>query len=237
MEQEWLDSIGVASSRISAARHGRRGGPGHVANPSEDSWAAPPAVPDLGFAGAQAGEVIAGRAREETTAGKKADVDAFAYTEPAGRLEFFTEPLIAVVPPGFVREALLTTSVDPNGTLLNRLRMQLNHGEVRSLDLVLPRGLTVVRVRRDEAEVTPIRSAAGLSIPLTESGAGSRSSTIVVDYLAARGALRDGDRLWPDVPRVASLLACRSCGRSSRLPAGEQPMAARDWSPTFGGTP
>jgi hypothetical protein len=157
-------------------------------------------------AGHQPGEVIAGRDRDEKAPRKNAQVDAFAYNEPGGRLELFSEPLMASEPPGFVREALLTTSVDPKGTLLNRLRMVVNHGEARSLDLVMPSGLTLVRVRRDGVEVTPIQSPAGLSIPLTESG--SRSSAIVVDYLAAGGMVRDGARLWPDLPRVA--LPCLS---------------------------
>ena len=157
-------------------------------------------------AGAPHGEVNAGRARDEKTHGGNALVDAFAYSEPGGRLELFTEPLVAPESAGFVREALLTTSVDPKGTLLNRLRMLVNHGEARSLDLVIPRGITLVRVRRDGADVTPIQSSAGVSIPLSESG--SRSSAIAVDYLAATGTVGDGDRLWPGLPRVG--LPCLS---------------------------
>ncbi len=159
-------------------------------------------------AGPQPVEGIAARERDEKAPGKNAPVDAFAYTEPGGRLELFTEPLMVSEPQGVVREALLTTSIDSKGTYLNRLRMLVNHGEARSLDLVMPRGLTLVRVRRDGADVTPIQSPAGLSIPLAESGAGSRSSVIVVDYLAARGVVGDGDRLWPELPRVA--LPCLS---------------------------
>ena len=162
----------------------------------------------LDSAGPQPGDGIAGRNSDEKAPGKSAPVDAFAYTESGGRLELFTEPLLASEPPGFVREALLTTSVDPGGTLLNRLRMLVNHGEARSLDLVMPRGLTLVRVRRDGEDVAPIQSSAGLSIPLTESGTGSRSSAIVVDYLAVRSMVGDGDRLLPDLPRVA--LPCLS---------------------------
>ena len=91
---------------------------------------------------------------------------------------------------------------------MNRLRMLVNHGETRSLDLVMPRGITLVRVRRDGVDVTPIQSPAGFSIPLSESGPGSRSSTIVVDYLAATRTVGDGGRLWPDLPRIA--LPCLS---------------------------
>ena len=72
---------------------------------------------------------------------KKGLVDAFAYTEAGGRLELFTEPLTGPETAGIVREALLTTSVDPKGTLLNRLRLLVNIGERSSLDLVMPPGL------------------------------------------------------------------------------------------------
>ena len=160
----------------------------------------------LGPAGPPSEEMIVGRDPDEKAPVKNAQVDAFAYTERGGRLELFTEPLMKSEPPGFVREALLTTSIDPKGTFVNRLRMLVNHGEARSLDLVMPSGNTLVRVRRDGADVTPIQSPTGLSIDLGESG--SRSSAIVVDYLAARGMVGDGDRLRPDLPHIA--LPCLS---------------------------
>ena len=166
------------------------------------------AAPALEPAGGRPVEDISGGGRDQGAPGNNASVDSFAYTEPGGRLELFTEPLTASGTAGIVREALLTTFVDPTGTFVNRLRMLVNHGEARSLDLVMPRGLTLVRVRRDGADVTPIQSQAGLSIPLIDSGPGSRSSAIVVDYLAATGVIVDGDRLWPDLPRAA--LPCLS---------------------------
>ena len=48
------------------------------------------------------------------------------HTPSRGRLEVFTEPLTATETAGIVREALLTTSVDPRGTFLNRLRLLVN---------------------------------------------------------------------------------------------------------------
>lgn len=130
-------------------------------------------------------------------------IDAFTYTEEGGRLELVTAPLMSSGIVGLVREAVLTTSVDFNGTLLNRLRMLVNHGESRSLDLLIPPGLTLVRVRRDGVDVTPAQLPGGLSIPLTDSGPGSRTSSIIVDYLVAKPRIANGGRLRPDLPRVA----------------------------------
>ena len=152
-------------------------------------------------AGPQPGEDIAGRDRDEKAPAKNAPVDAFAYTEPGGRLELFTEPLMASEPAGIVREAMLTTSVDPKGTLLNRLRMLVNHGEARSLDLVMPRGLTLVRVRRDGADVDSDPVAGG---PFhTPDGVGPG-----IEIEHDRRRLPGGQRRWS---RMAI-----DCGRSCR---------------------
>ena len=79
-----------------------------------------------------------GAAKTECSA-KSTTVEAFSYTEPGSRLELFTEPLVASGITGIVREAILTTLVDHEGTLLNRLRLFVNLGEARSLDFAMPR--------------------------------------------------------------------------------------------------
>jgi hypothetical protein len=152
---------------------------------------------------AQPGGDLAAGSRDGREPAKIGLVDAFAYTEAGGRLEVTTEPLAANEMPGIVREAFLTTLVDPKGTLLNRLRLLVNAVDVRALDFTIPSGLTLVRVRRDGADVTPIATPAGLSISLTGSGPASRSSTIVFDYLSQRGMIADGDCVRPELPRVA----------------------------------
>ena len=146
--------------------------------------------------------------RDQRRTGKRAMIDAFSYSTPGGRLELVTEPVSATATTGVVREAFLTTLVDSKGPLLNRLRMLVNHGELRSLDLALPPGLTMVRVRRDGVDIAPIQSPGGLSIPLTESGSGSRTSAIVVDYIGSNQSIKNGERLRPDPPGIA--LPCLS---------------------------
>ena len=51
------------------------------------------------------------------------DVHAFAFNEPGARLELFTEPLAPLPEAGVIREAVLATSIDPNGMALHRLRL------------------------------------------------------------------------------------------------------------------
>ena len=113
------------------------------------------------------------------------DVHAFAFNEPGARLELFTDPLEPLQEAGVVREALLATSIDPNGTALHRLRLFLHCGKARSLDLVLPAGMSVVRVRRDSTDVAPIESGTSLSIPLPGASQGSKFCTIILDYVVA----------------------------------------------------
>jgi hypothetical protein len=161
----------------------------------------------LAAAAAQGGQVptgldgTAGRLEVQDLA-KSGLTDAFAYTDVAGRLELFTEPLAPAPNPGIVREALLTTSVDPKGTSLNRLRLLVNVVESRALDFVVPAGITLVRVHRDGADVIPTTLPTGLSIPLAGSGPGSKSTTIVLDYLTKHAPLSDGRQLRPELPRV-----------------------------------
>ena len=66
----------------------------------------------------------------------------------------------------------------------------------------MPDGVELVRVRRDGLDVKPIQLAAGLSIPFAGGVQGSKSSTIVVDYVALRGMVANGNRLRPELPQV-----------------------------------
>jgi hypothetical protein len=147
-------------------------------------------------------------------------VHAFSYTEPGAHLELDTEPRVPSPMPGVVREALLTTSVDGHRRTLNRLRLVLSLHQAGPLELVLPEGSTLVRVRRDGADVSPIRSGPRLAMPALPAGTGTRSSTIVVDYLMEVGLEGDGSILRPDRPRLD--LPCLSFAWEIAAPAGWQ---------------
>jgi hypothetical protein len=147
-------------------------------------------------------EPIAGLSPSEAGEPRDRIVHAFSYTEPRTRLELTTEPRAPSPMPGVVREALLTTSVDGRGRTLNRLRVVVNLHQAGPLELVLPEGSALVRVRRDGADVTPSRSGSRLLMPRLASGTGTRSSTIVVDYIMDVRVAGDGSILRPDRPRL-----------------------------------
>jgi hypothetical protein len=138
----------------------------------------------------------------EPAPGHEGVVHALVYREPGARLELFTEQLANSQASGVIREAALTTRIDPGGRYLNRLRLLVSSGTARQLDLLMPDELTLVRVRRDGFDLPPLRSGSGISIPLHAASPGPRSSTVVVDYESARVGIAEGSRLRPALPEI-----------------------------------
>jgi hypothetical protein len=133
---------------------------------------------------------------------KDATAHALAYDEPGGRLELISEELTASSATGVVREAVLSTSVDLSGRYLHRLHLLVSAATARKLDLAFPEGLSVLRVRRDGTDVDPLRSGAGLSIPLHAPGQGPKRYALIIDYESRGDALEDGSRLRSALPQV-----------------------------------
>ena len=141
--------------------------------------------------------------RDDREPAMRMETHAFAWSAPGGRLEFSSEPLFPSEVPGVVREAVLTTAIDPSSSALHRLRLLVHCAEARSLDLTLPEDTTVARVRRDGTDVAPIISGTGLKIPLLGVSQGSRLSTIVVEYVRSGKSLSSGGRIRPDLPAIS----------------------------------
>ncbi len=130
---------------------------------------------------------IAGTSRDERSWARDGTFYAFSYSEPAGKIELFTERLEPVRSAGVIREAFLTTAIDPADAALSRLRLLIAVGEQHSLELALPRGASLVRIQRDGADAEVVKAPGHVSIPLTGSSQPARwSTTIVVDYTVAR---------------------------------------------------
>ncbi len=165
-----------------------------------------------------AGRAADGSHGRDNASPRERIVHAFSYTGPDARLELTTEPMVAAAMPGIVREALLTTTVDIRGRTLNRLRLLVHLDHARPLDLDLPERATPIRIRRDGAEVTPIRSGSRLSIPAPANGQSSRSSTIVLDYVVDAAPIADGAVQHPDRPRFD--LPCLSFTWEVAVPPG-----------------
>jgi hypothetical protein len=149
----------------------------------------------------------AGNRPDRSVAGGQV-VHAYAYTDVAARLDLSTELLTPSPSTGIIREAFLTTSVDPKGSSMNRLRLLVSFAEARSLDLVPSPKMTLIRVRRDGSDVVPSQSKAGISIPIPWLSQGPRSSTIILDYAVADGPIVDGAAARPELPGVS--LSCLS---------------------------
>jgi hypothetical protein len=144
----------------------------------------------------------AGESQADRSPAKSWTARALAYDKPGGELALLAEALAARPAAGIIRETVLTTSLYPKGRSLNRLRLLVNLGDAQSLELALPRNLSLVRVRRDGADVTPFHLRSGLSIPLSASSQGSRTNTITIDYTGGPDLLADGSRLRPELPQV-----------------------------------
>ncbi len=154
------------------------------------------------------GSEDAGGVRGDRSPWKNRAVHAFTYSEPGKELRLFTEPLVATPAPGVVREAVLTTSVDTLGRSLNRLRLLVQLEQAESLDLAMPARSTLVRVRRDGADVDLIRSGPRLLLPAPIAGRGARASTILIDYATESESGINTSLLHPQLPEIG--LPCLS---------------------------
>jgi hypothetical protein len=148
----------------------------------------------------------------------------FTYTEPTSRLDLDTQWLTPFPLAGIIQEAVLTTTVRPGGTALERLRLLVQLGEARSLT-IKPGRVSILRVRRDGSDVVSSRSSAGLSIPLESAHAGLRTSTIVLDYTVEGKTDESGTRLLLALPEVG--MSCLSFIWEIITPSG--------WEPADGG--
>jgi hypothetical protein len=153
-------------------------------------------------------------------------VHAFEFSEPGARLELQAEPLEPMQEAGVVREALLVTSIDSSGIALHRLRLLLHCGKAHSLDLVLPAGVSLARVRRDGVDVAPIGSGTGVSIPLPGASQGAKLCSVSLDYIAGDQAHSKSGRMRAVLPAVS--LPCLSFTWELVAPRGYE---AVDWGP------
>ncbi|WP_406695457.1 hypothetical protein V5E97_30995 [Singulisphaera sp. Ch08] len=128
---------------------------------------------------------------------------AFSYTKPGGRLEIQTEALEPASSPGVIDQSILTTFVDPQGPLRHQLTLRVTIADARTLDLTLPPGSTLVRVKRDGQPVAPARNARALSLPLPSPTSLRNACTFVLDYQTPRRASAAGQEYRPERPAAS----------------------------------
>lgn len=128
---------------------------------------------------------------------------AFAYTQPGGRLELRTETLERARAEGVIDRALLTSFINVGGPSRHRLSLRVAVAEARSLELTMPTGATLIRLRRDGQPVVSTGNGRSLSLPLAPSAPARPFCTLTIDYLTPRPPRSDGLVLQPERPRCS----------------------------------
>lgn len=125
---------------------------------------------------------------------------AYGYSGFDGRLLLRTETLEPLHRDGIVQEAALTTFDVPEGARHHRLTLRLMADQAQALELTLPEGAELVRVRRDGQAVVPARAGAALSIPLPVQKSLRNHCAVTLDYTEKWGPAR---ALRPSLPSIA----------------------------------
>src|SRR5262249_25571076 len=133
---------------------------------------------------------------------------AFGYGSAGGALELQTEVLEPLPAAAVVREAILTTTVDPHGPRRQHLVLRIASDRSQQIDMALPPGATLARVLRDGAPVVPTREGEAVSIPVVTPRAARSFSTITVAYLTPPGSFAGDCELRPELPALS--LPCLS---------------------------
>ncbi|MDX2036470.1 MAG: hypothetical protein SFX72_07450 [Isosphaeraceae bacterium] len=141
----------------------------------------------------------------------------FAYDDASARLVARVNRDESRSARGVIREAVLTSIIDPEGERRHRLLLMTAVRGDSALELQFPEGIRVERIARDGQEVAATRAGTSgrIAIPLGGSG-GSRS--IAIDYTAGPGPGRAQDSLSPDLP-TCSLPCASFCWEATLPPA------------------
>jgi hypothetical protein len=151
---------------------------------------------------------------------------AFGYTSAEGRLELRTESLEPAETAAVIREAVLTTTLNPQGTSRQHLTLRIATDQTQELKLQMPAAAKLTRVERDGLAIVPFRTGNGLSIPLV-APRGTRSySTVTLDYRSDRESSTGEGPLHPLLPSVS--LPCLAFGWEILAP---EPWAVADNAP------
>ncbi|MEO6810258.1 MAG: hypothetical protein ABI353_14175 [Isosphaeraceae bacterium] len=125
---------------------------------------------------------------------------AFRFDGPRpGRLTLQTERLEPATAGALISEAMLTTDATLPGLHEHHLVLMLVPESARVLDINLPDGSTLRRVRRDDQETTPIRMGETLRISLPTPSDARPTCTITLDYQTPAAAVD----VEPDRPRFS----------------------------------
>ncbi|MBX6311818.1 MAG: hypothetical protein IRY99_02690 [Isosphaeraceae bacterium] len=144
---------------------------------------------------------------------------AFGATGPVlGRLGLRTERLQAVRPSGLISEALLTTIPGGASADLQQLSLHVLPGGEGQLEIQLPPGSILDRIRREGQTITPIQRGDTLSIPLPSTTNARATCSIDLSYRTPPAPGRWPTTLAP--PRPTFSLPCLALTWNVVLPPG-----------------
>jgi hypothetical protein len=133
---------------------------------------------------------------------------AFGYSAAGAALELSTEILETLATAAVIREAVLTTTLNPHGPSRQHLILRIASDRTQRLELELPPRSTLTCVLRDGLPLVPTRESKGISIPLITPRAARSFTTVALDYLTPEGSDAAGTVVHPRVPSAS--LPCLS---------------------------
>jgi hypothetical protein len=125
----------------------------------------------------------------------------YAYRAGGGRLVVETTDAPGDSGRGLIREAFLVSQVSPGAGMRHRLSLGIATDSARTFSLVMPRGVTIDRLRRDGLAVAPIPGGGKLLLDIPAPLPGHPLSSLTVEYRTAddpRSGPIDPSRLLPE---------------------------------------
>ena len=125
----------------------------------------------------------------------------FGYRSSGGRLNIETTRGEVDPKGGLVREAYLVSQFFPRAGLRHRLTLKISTDTARSIDLKMPGGCPVDRIRRDGQPVSPTPSAGAFRIEIPAPAPGRSTSRLTIDYRTddnLRSGRLEPSRLLPE---------------------------------------
>jgi hypothetical protein len=137
----------------------------------------------------------------ETARSPRPPAHAFSYIGP-GTLSLETVELARGRESGVVRDACLTTVRYPQGSGIDRLRLVVGSEQLRTLRFRMPPATSLVRVRLDGVDATPVTESGLVSIGLPAPGSSQRLRTIEIDYQEGGPVNTPDGFLRPVLPQI-----------------------------------
>ncbi|HEV3162732.1 MAG TPA: hypothetical protein VGZ22_01730 [Isosphaeraceae bacterium] len=122
---------------------------------------------------------------------------AFGYEQAPASLGLATETLQQGPVEGVIQEAVLSTTAALGNSKRQRLTLQVAPTRARSLQVTLPQGSRLERIRRDGQTVVVNQLGESLAVPLAASQSGHTIQTISLEYTTHVGPAPDNDLLRP----------------------------------------